>query len=57
MTHFDDLTPAQQILLTDAEQAEDAADYLRNHPTASAADKAVVAELLGGPDAGQEFLR
>lgn len=57
MTTFHDLTESQRLLLTDAEQAEDSAVFLHQHPTSAAEDKAAVAELLGGPGAGDEFLR
>ena len=53
--NFDQLTEPQQRLLIDAEQAEDSGEYLRTHLSASPADKAVVAEALGGPGSGEEF--
>lgn len=50
-----ELTADQQRLLFEAEQAEDSAVYL-HASGAPAADKAAVAEVLGGPGAGAEFL-
>ncbi|MGK5682443.1 hypothetical protein [Actinoplanes sp. URMC 104] len=54
--HYANLTVAQQRLCDKAEQAEDITVFLRQ-TDALAADKAAVAELLGGEDAGAEFLR
>jgi hypothetical protein len=55
---YHDLTEQQRILLRSAEQHDgDVRDYLRAHDSAPAEDKAAVAEVIGGPGAGAEFLR
>lgn len=54
---YQDLTTDQKRLYDSAEQAEDSAAYLRADTTATAEDKAAVAEVFGGPGAGKEFLR
>ncbi len=54
---YDDLTPAQRVLHDEVEQHDgDGRVFLLQHD-APAADKAAVAEVLGGPGAGREFQR
>ncbi len=50
-----DLTAPQLVLLRAAEQHDDSRDYLAQ-VDAAPADKAAVAEVLGGPGSGAEFL-
>lgn len=56
MKTYLDLNETQRVLLREVEQADgDLHDYLKT-TFASDEDKAAVAEVLGGPGAGAEFL-
>lgn len=59
MTTYEDLTPAQRDLYDrlDADSAGNDLRDLLQAEDAPAADKAAVAEVLGGPGAGAEFLQ
>lgn len=56
---YEDLTTNQQRLFDEIEQDWTGADLrdLLLESDATAADKAAVAEVFGGPGAGAEFLR